>query len=430
MSADTKAFISHASEDEHKALELKSRLADEGIECWCFEEDLRYSEDIELRVKEAIEDSDWLIVMLTDHAQNSDWIRWELGFAKELHDSRRGVERPIILAVHDYDAFPSPCEMQPLRFGSNEPLGPVLTFDRHRCYRLRDSAMIPILSRTMKPEITRITDPCDRHARLFRGVESLTKELFPNDLDRPDIDEIREWLENDLHRPDAQEWHDLLLAAHLGQSVTGYLYLDYSVAHDVAYGPFLGISKAWRKRTTMRHLFAHARERLIEVHPRCRGVLFQVEPTEDDWHQTDAGTDVSFPASHVDVERLRRVNLFQTFGALTLCRPEGTPIRVRQPSLRSPPCESTEVEHFIMLLPLQPGESFAFGDELIGTYLSLFRSGFGPEGVNVAGYLPYLEEFERRLRASLPPAPRFEKLYFTRAMREAMRRRDGGTPAS
>ena len=185
MPADTKAFISHASEDETKALDLKSRLATEGIECWCFEEDLRYSEEIELRVKEAIRDSDWLIVMLTDHAQESDWIRWELGFAKQLHDSRRGIERPIILAVHDYDQFPAPCEMQPLRFRSHEPYGPLLTFDRHRCYRFRDTAMIPALARSMKPEITRITGPRIATNTSSRAWGSCRSNCFPTNSTAP-----------------------------------------------------------------------------------------------------------------------------------------------------------------------------------------------------------------------------------------------------
>jgi hypothetical protein len=285
--------------------------------------------------------------------------------------------------------------------------------------------MIPALARSMKPEITRITEPSDRHQHLFEGVGKLSVELFPNELDRPHIDEMRAWLEDDLNRPDSQEWPELLLAAHMRDVVTGYAALNYSRNHPFAYAAFLGISLEWRARATMRQLVAAGKEKVLEATPQCRGVVFQVDPFDENClHDGFRGSD----ALKESIERLCRVNLFTHHGALILCDGAHRPIHIRQPNLRPPLQLETEQEHFIMLLPIGQVQAHSFDDEMIGTYLSTFLTGFGPKGLNIPGYAEYLVDFERRLRASLPAVTRFERMYFTPAMRDAMRQRDRNQP--
>jgi hypothetical protein len=418
MSAETTAFISHAAEDEAAAIRLKEQLGAGGIRCWCFEEDLRFSDHIETRVKEAIAESDWLIVVLSPSVWDSDWVRWELGFAKMLHQERGGVERPIILAVHDYEQFPANCELQPFRFGTTESIGSPLPFDRHRCVRLRDASQISVLSRHMKPNLTRIVEPRGRHEQLFEGVAALLVELFPEELDRPDIDEIREWLESSLYRVGDLDWPELIIVSHYGDQVTGFLHLNYSLKSEFAYGPFLGISQAWRSRTTLQQLVERGRSELVALNSECRGVLFQVEPFDESL--LNSGGDEHAWNEH-EIAKLRRVNLFQTLGAFLLLDQSDKPIRIPQWSLKPPLGPETEVEHFLMFLPTSHGTIPAFDDQMIKTYLSLGEAGFGPEGVGIPGYLEYLVDFESRLRSGLPMFTKFGKLYFSREMRRAIR---------
>ena len=414
------AFISHAAEDETAALQLRHQLAAQGINSWCFEEDLRHGDHIEGRVKEALTESDCIVIVLSPHALKSSWVCRELGYAIQLRDERGGVPRPCIIPVHTYEDLPQPIELQPLQLDTQEPLGPPIAFHRHRCFRLRDATALPALASSMKPAITRIQDPRGRHARLFEGVGSLMEELFPNELDRPDIDEIRDWLEADLNHPDAQPWPEVLLAAHAGDAVTGYVYMNYSPQYELGYAAFLGISRAWRTHTTMRWLMERGRDEMKKACPQSRGVFFQVDPL--DLNECTLVADASLTAQKEMAERLHRINLFQNFGALMLVDDKGIPIRVPQPCLRPPLGPETEIEHFLMVLPSSPGDVPEFGSWMVDEYLSLASAGFGPEGANVPGYSAYLAEFATRLKSRLPATARFTKLYFTREMRAAMRR--------
>lgn len=415
------AFISHAAEDETAALQLRQQLDAQGIKSWCFEEDLRHGDHIEEKVKDALKESDCMVIVLSPHALKSSWVCRELGYAIQLHNKRGGVPRPCIIPVHTYDALPQPIELQPIHFDSHEPLGPPIAFHRHRCCRLRDATTLPDLASSMKPAITRIRDPRGRHARLFEGVGALMEELFPNELDRPDIDEIRDWLEADLNQPDAQPWPEVLLAAHVGDAVTGYIYMNYSRNFELGYGAFLGIAHAWRTHTTMRWLMERGRDEMKKSCPQSRGVFFQVDPPD-----LNACSSVAAAPPQLQAEmaiRLHRINLFQNFGALLLVDDDGIPIRVPQPCLRPPLGPETEIEHFLMVLPSSPGDAPEFGSWMVDAYLSVASAGFGPEGANVPGYTAYLAEFATRLKLRLPSKARFAKLYFTPEMRAAMRRR-------
>lgn len=414
------AFISHAAEDGYQALQLRQWLADEGVNCWCFEEDLRYAEHIETKVIEAIAKSDCVIVIVSPNALESTWVRWEVGYAIQLRAKRGGVPRPTLVPVHLYEELPDPCELQPLRIGTDQSLGVPVPFHRHRCYRLHDKGTIPRLAECIKPKITRITDPRGVHSRLFDGVGRLMEELFPNELDRPDIDEIGDWLEADIHQPETQLWPEVLLASHLGDEVTGYIYMNYSAHFEIGYAAFFGISAAWRQRTSMKWLLERGREEMKRLHSECRGVLFEVDTVDLNIWTADAPTAESDSVLE-NVNRLRRIHLFQTVGALLLVDGLGNPIKVPQYSLKPPLGPETELEHFLMLYPFKAGEVPTVGEWLVQQYTSLAAAGFGPHGVNIPDYSDYLTDFSARLGECIPYTAKFSKLFITNRMRVALR---------
>ena len=416
-----KAFISHAAEDGCQALQLREWLAHEEVECWCFEEDLRYADHIEAKVIEAITNSDCLIVIISPNALESTWVRWEVGYAIQLRAKRGGVPRPTLVPVHVYEELPDPCELQPLRIGTDQPVGSPVPFHRHRCYRLQDPETIPRLAESIRPKVTRITDPRGVHSRLFDGVGRLMEELFPNELDRPDIDEIGDWLEADINQPETQLWTELLLASHLGDEVTGYIHMNYSTHFEFGYAAFLGISAAWRQRTSMKWLVDRGREEIRSLCSECRGLLFEVETVDlNTWNaNVSAAESDSAPEK---VNRLRRIHLFQTVGALLLVDELGSPIRVPQYSLKPPLGPETEIEHFLMLYPFNATDVPSVGEWLVKQYASLAAAGFGPHGVNIPGYSDYLTDFSARLKECIPSTAMFSKLFITNRMRVALRR--------
>jgi hypothetical protein len=413
------AFISHAAEDEIAALTLRTRLAEEGIECWCFEEDLRFSEHIDDRVMQALDNSDCIIVILSPAGLESEWVRWELGYARQLHQQRGGVPRPCLIPVHAYDQLPEPLEIQPLRLRTAEPIGSPLAFHRHRCYRLRDETMVPSLARSMRPSLTRVTEPSGKHERLFDGIAELIDELFPNELDRPHPEQIRDWLNDNLHNPTASPWTEFLLAAHIGEDVMGFAYLNYSHHYAYGYAPFLGISPAWRSRTRIGWLLEQSKAEMTRICPTCRGVLFEVELFDS--HVIRRDGELGDQASERAMN-LHRVHLFQSFGARVLVDHANNPIRLPQPSLALPLGPETEVDHMLMVLPAVTSDAPQCDDELIDTYLSLWSAGFGPDGANIPGYMQYLETFAERLKKCIPRDAAFRKLYFSPEMRTVMKR--------
>lgn len=423
MSFESTAFISHAKEDEAAALRLKAKLAEHGVEAWCFEEDLRIAAHIETKVKEAIDDCDSLLVIVSDHSIDSKWVRWEIGHAVELHRQRGGVPRPVIIPVHDFDPFPERCEIQPLRFGTDDPIGSPIAFHSHRCHRLQDDRLVPLLCRSMKPEVTRVTDPGDEHAALFEGFGKLLEELFTHPGDRPDVEQVRDWLEADLNRPAEQEWPEFLHVMHLGEDVIGYVYFNFSLRSRFAYATFLGVSRPWRTEKRFASLVQSVRQALAECAPDCVAVLFEVDPF-DVGDGRDAEAFLRFS------EELARVKRFLRKQALLLCDAKGKPVRVPQYSLDEPLGPETEIDHFLMLLPLGAEVDFSFDEELIGTYVSLARAGFGPRGVNIPGYDAYLVGFEARLRTAIPSGNNFQNLYFDSAMRAAVRHANSGGRAA
>jgi hypothetical protein len=100
-------FISYSTKDEEFAQRLYADLQNRGVRCWKASEDLKIGDPFRQRIDEAIRRHDKLLVILSEHSVQSDWVREEVEscFERE-HREKSLVLFPVRLdkAVMDTDA--------------------------------------------------------------------------------------------------------------------------------------------------------------------------------------------------------------------------------------------------------------------------------------------------------------------------------------
>jgi adenylate cyclase len=91
----TRVFLSHNQRDrEFVEMRIREPLASRGVETWYAEQDIIPGDDYIRRIQDGLLKCDWMLVVLTEHAAASDWVRAEVNTA--LKDPRfRGRVVPV-----------------------------------------------------------------------------------------------------------------------------------------------------------------------------------------------------------------------------------------------------------------------------------------------------------------------------------------------
>ena len=76
-------FISYSHQDEAFAKRLHADLQDKGVRCWYAPEDLPIGEKIRVGIDQAIRRHDKLLLILSEHSVNSQWVESEVESALE-----------------------------------------------------------------------------------------------------------------------------------------------------------------------------------------------------------------------------------------------------------------------------------------------------------------------------------------------------------
>ena len=76
-------FISYSHKDEAFAKRLHADLQDKGVRCWYAPEDLPIGEKIRVGIDQAIRKHDKLLLILSEHSVNSQWVESEVESALE-----------------------------------------------------------------------------------------------------------------------------------------------------------------------------------------------------------------------------------------------------------------------------------------------------------------------------------------------------------
>lgn len=74
-------FISYALPEKEWAKELASRLSDAGLEAWYVDQELLPGDNWQLRIGQALEEADAMIVLLSPDWANSRFARHEIQYA-------------------------------------------------------------------------------------------------------------------------------------------------------------------------------------------------------------------------------------------------------------------------------------------------------------------------------------------------------------
>lgn len=108
-------FISHASKDKSFARLLAMDLASNGHRPWLDEWKIRAGESIPAEISKGLNDSDFVIVVLSDHAVESNWLEreWEAKYWDEVNSGKlhvipallRHCEIPTLLRAKKYADF-------------------------------------------------------------------------------------------------------------------------------------------------------------------------------------------------------------------------------------------------------------------------------------------------------------------------------------
>lgn len=94
-------FISYSSKDQAFAERLYIDLQSKGVRCWFAPKDIKIGDKIRPRIDEAILIHDKLLLVLSEHAIESDWVEKEVetAFEKERLAKERGEERTVLFPI-------------------------------------------------------------------------------------------------------------------------------------------------------------------------------------------------------------------------------------------------------------------------------------------------------------------------------------------
>jgi TIR domain-containing protein/pentapeptide repeat protein len=84
-------FISHSTKDQEFADRLHADLQSRGVRCWFAPHDVKGGRKIQEQIDEAIRLYDRLLLVLSEHSMNSEWVKTEIAHArqKELNEGRQ-----------------------------------------------------------------------------------------------------------------------------------------------------------------------------------------------------------------------------------------------------------------------------------------------------------------------------------------------------
>src|SRR6187397_2087809 len=77
-------FVSHASEDRSAAKALVTKLEARGITCWVAPRDVNPGRPFDTEIAEAIETCRMMVLLFSEHCNESDYIRREVTLAGDV----------------------------------------------------------------------------------------------------------------------------------------------------------------------------------------------------------------------------------------------------------------------------------------------------------------------------------------------------------
>ncbi len=93
-------FLSHSSKDKYFVRELAERLREYGVKVWLDEAEIKIGESLTEKVGRAIDEMDYVGVVLSSNSINSEWVQKELQVAMQKEFSKKKVVILPMLLEH------------------------------------------------------------------------------------------------------------------------------------------------------------------------------------------------------------------------------------------------------------------------------------------------------------------------------------------
>ena len=84
-------FLSHSSKDKFFVRELAERLRGYGVKVWLDEAEIKVGESLSTKIGKAIDENDYVGVVLSQNSINSEWVQRELQVAIHKEFSKKQV---------------------------------------------------------------------------------------------------------------------------------------------------------------------------------------------------------------------------------------------------------------------------------------------------------------------------------------------------
>jgi|GEM_PF-1494479 len=88
---NNKVFISYSSKDKHLVQRLADDLTNNNISVWYDEWELKVGDSLSNKIQTGIEESSWLIIVISENSTNSKWVNLELKSALTIELDKNGV---------------------------------------------------------------------------------------------------------------------------------------------------------------------------------------------------------------------------------------------------------------------------------------------------------------------------------------------------
>jgi len=403
-----RAFISHAHEDESIARRLKAELDARGIETFAYERDLPFGGELAEKVRRAITRSDYVLVLLSDAAQRSLWVARELGLALHLQRASGGAH-PLVVGVRTE----KPCRIttfEVLDYSSGAPADfSKYDFAAVRCFDYRKGDSAPHMedfATFLLPRITFVSGGTETEDTLLRDSFSCYEECFPDAAERDDPEDIEEWLAIARHAlVTGSPWREVYAVLSVAGRAIGMAFFTAHLRRKWSFANYFAVSRGWRQLHRAEWFLEKVADRLREIQPNLRGVLFEIEPIDIALFQRWAEAHlISLP--HDERKRLldslrnvRRLVWYESYGAHALLGSNGQPLAYWQPAMEEP--LSPVNERLLIAMVRTLGDEVPQGSEYedIANFLydDLYGDAYGAGPMEIPGYRAYVETLKRRV---------------------------------
>jgi hypothetical protein len=97
-------FISYSTKDQEFAERLHNDLQGKGVRCWFAPEEMKGGRKLHEQIDEAIRLHDKLLLILSEHSMNSNWVKTEIANARE-REKREGKQLLFPITLVPFEAI-------------------------------------------------------------------------------------------------------------------------------------------------------------------------------------------------------------------------------------------------------------------------------------------------------------------------------------